>query len=608
HNASAGPVSVAGWRLTSAVEYTFPPNTTIAAGGYLIVAENPAAIQTKFGKTAIGPWIGNLSSKGEVIRLRNASDTVVSEVDYKVGFPWPTASDGDGTSIELINPQLDEGSGGNWRAATLPSLTATNDVASPGAQNLKFAANAPPAVRTVDHSPKQPSSSDPIVVTARVTDVNGVASVQLLYQIVAPGNFIPATLPRTISGGQFSSTALPLSPNAAFESAANWTTIAMNDDGVGADEQGGDGFYTATIPAQAHRALVRYRILAADNSGASIRVPHADDPSLNFACFVYNGVPAYQGTPGATLAALPTYHFLTRSADYIQCIAYNSANQLAGNTPSWTFENWEAAFVCDGVVYDHVAYRLHGANGRYSASGVQGAAATSKRAFKFVFNKGAYFQGRDNEGNDYPTSWKTMVTENCWENRATYTFSLNEAVNLYIWNVLGVPSPLGNFAHFRTIKQSAEQPDAWRGDFWGLMFVHEDYDSQFLDAHDLPAGNLYKLTRDNISGVSQQRYQAPLAVKNGSDHDELLNNLKGTSSPAYITARVNLDLWARYHAFSEAIRHYDYWPNGDNNAAYYFYPDYNAANGNKGVLWWLPNDVDATWGPTWNNGRDLVHN
>src|SRR4029434_904667 len=75
-----------------------------------------------------------------------------------------------------------------------------------------------------------------------------------------------------------------------------------------------------------------------------------------------------------------------------------------------------------------------------------------------------------------------------------------------------------------------------------------------------------------------------------------------------IARRWNLALGAQYHAFSEAIRHYDYWPSGDNNAAYFFYPDYNPANGNKGVLWCLPSDLDATSGPTWNNGHDLVHN
>ena len=25
-------------------------------------------------------------------------------------------------------------------------------------------------------------------------------------------------------------------------------------------------------------------------------------------------------------------------------------------------------------------------------------------------------------------------------------------------------------------------------------------------------------------------------------------------------------------------------------------------------MWYLPNDLDATWGPTWNNGHDIVHN
>ena len=608
YNAGTTTATLTNWRLSSAVDFAFPVGTTIAPGAYLLVAEDPPTIQAKFGKTALGPWTGSLSSKGETIRLRDASDLIVSEVDYAVGFPWPTAPDGDGATMELLNPKLDESLGGNWRAAVIPSLTATSDTGTPGGANIQTVTNAPPAIRQVAHSPTQPTTGDPIVVTARVSDLNGVASVQLLYQIVAPGNFIPSTLPRAISGGQFTSTALPLPANSAFEDVANWTTIAMNDDGLGADAQGGDGLYTATIPMQANRTLVRYRISTTDNLGATIRVPYVDDPSLNFACFVYNGVPHYQGTTAAALTSLPTYHFLTRGADYDQCVAYTAANQLSSNTASWTFENWEAAFVADGVVHDHIFYRLHGANGRYSASGVAGAAATSKRAFKFIFNKGSYFQGKDNDGNPYPSEWKTMVTENCWENRATYTFAVNEAVNFYLWNQIGVPAPFGNFAHFRTIKQTAEQPDAWHGDFWGLMFVHEDYDGNFLDSHNLPKGNLYKLTKDNVTGLSQLRYQAATAPKDGSDHDDLQSNLRGTSTPAYITGRVNLDLWARYHALAEAIRHYDYWPSGDNNAGYYFYPDYNAANGNKGVLWYLPCDVDATWGPTWNNGRDLIHN
>lgn len=607
YNSSASPVNLTGWRLSGAVDFAFPSNTTIAAGAYLLIADDPATIQSYFAKTALGPWDGALSSDGETIRLRDQADAVICEVDYKVGFPWPVVADGDGASVELINPALDPSLGSSWRPSVIPSATATTDTASPGAQNLQFSSVAAPNIRQVDATPSQPVANEAIVVTAKATDPDGVGSVTLKYQVVTPGNFIPATLPKPIVNNDID-TSTPLSANSAFENAANWTSVAMNDDGINGDLLGGDGIYTGTIPGQAHRTLVRYRVVVQDNPGTSAQVPYADDPARNFAVFVYNGVPDYQGTPSATLTQLPTYHFLTRAADYTQCVAYDSQYQLTGGRPAWSWENWEAAFVYKGRVYDHVLYRLHGGNGRYQASGAAPAASTSKRAFKFVFNKGDYFSGDDNDGNPYPANWKTMVTENCWENRGTYTFCLNEVVNLYMWNRLGIPSPLGNWAHFRTIKQTAEQPDQWRGDFWGLMFVHEDYDSNFLDAHDLPAGNLYKLTRDNSNGTAQQRYQAPLAPSDGSDHDDILNLLKGTSTPAFITGRVNFDLWARYHAFAEAIRHYDYWPNGDNNAAYYFYPTYAASNGNKGILWWLPSDVDATWGPTWNNGHDLVHN
>ena len=816
YNDTPTAVNLGGWRLSSAVDYLFPAGTIIPAGGYLVVAEDPATILSQWGKTALGPWnnavvtypdgskeTNNLPNDGGTIRLRDTSNNTISQVDYNNHTPWPWDGNGNGSSIELINPSLDESHGSNWAAAkgnggatdvtyispatsgwkyfkgttapaatwkdltgadltgwldgtttvgnatvpyfgfgyadsddavvlsdmqqiTTPAQTGyqavyfrkeftittgqmpsslalrvyvddgcivyingieipvrffcsagtpaqaagasvitgvtwanheaapnnwdsytitnlapynlvegtnvisilaandvktssdfsfnlelkkginTNDIASPGAKNIQYSTNAAPAVRNVTHTPQSPTSADPIVITARVTDPNGVLSVNLAYQINTPGNFIPSTLPKAISGGNFVNVATPLTPNPAFEAAGNWTTVAMNDDGVGDDATGGDGIWSASIPPQINRSLVRYRITVADNLGATARVPYQGDPSLNYACYVYNGVPDYEGTTAADLQTLPVYQLLTRKVDYDQCVAYDPANRLVAGT-SWNFENWEAAFVYDGVVYDHIPYRLKGANGRYVASGT-GGAGNAKRAFKFYFNKGYELQARDNTGKKYPTTWNTMITENLWENRASYTFGLNEAVDFHLFNQLGVPAPLSNWAHFRTVMQTGEQPDKWHGDFWGLMWVHEDYDHRFLQAHNLTKGNLYKLTRDGVAGVLQFRYQSSLAPTDGSDHDEINNNLKGTSTPSYITSRVNLDLWCRYHAFCEAIRHYDYWPSGDNNAAWYFYPNYNAGNGNKGQLWYLPNDVDATWGPTWNNGHDIVHN
>ena len=79
--------------------------------------------------------------------------------------------------------------------------------------------------------------------------------------------------------------------NAAFTN--NWTSLAMNDAGADGDAVAGDDTYTVTLPGalQTHRRLIRYRLIANDSGGRSIRVPYADDPQPNFAYFCYNGVP-----------------------------------------------------------------------------------------------------------------------------------------------------------------------------------------------------------------------------------------------------------------------------------------------------------------------------
>ena len=120
-------------------------------------------------------------------------------------------------------------------------------------------------------------------------------------------------------------------------------------------------------------------------------------------------------------------------------------------------------------------------------------------------------------------------------------------------------------------------------------------------------GNLYKLTRDSTDGASQQRYQAPDAVSDGSDHYNIYANLTAGKGQAFVNRYVNVSKWSTYHALCQAVRHYDYWPTGDNNGAYYFEPDFTGQTDHLGKLWILPNDVDATWGPTWNDGQDRVY-
>ncbi len=587
YNPGATEVNLTGWRISGAVTYPFPADTRIPAGDFLVIAEDPATVRGTFRTVAIGPYAGNLDSEGETVRLRNQADALVDEADYKVGFPWPVASNGNGPSIELINPSLDNSLGSSWRASA-PDPT-------PGEQNSVFAANAAPNIRKVFHTPQQPTDADDVVVTALITDPDGVATVTLDYNPVTAGRYVPSHLPNPIVGNNISNL-VDRAENPSYES--RWRSVAMHDDGIDGDALAGDGFFSVTIAARSHRELVRYRITVEDSLGLSARVPYPDDPSLNFACFIYNGVPAYEGIAPETLQTLPVYHLLTRAEDYDECFAYNSADHINQGSDARFFYNWSGTLVSDGVVYDNIRYRLRGANGRYHQLG--------KRSMRFRLNDGYFFQARDQSGNLYPKKWRTLTTGKGFDNHGTLTYGLNEAVSLHLFNKSGVPGSRTHWIHWRVIDEAAEAPDRWYGDFQGLNFVLETYDIRFLEAHGLEKGNLYKLINQTQDWRRQQRYQAPFGAKNGQDHNNIESQLTSSKDAAYIDAHVNLDSWNHSHALVEAIRHYDYWPSANKNMAYYFEPVYLPENGFNGKLWILPWDTDASWGPTWNSGQDAV--
>ena len=117
HNTRTQPVNIGGWTLE---KFKFPPDASIPAGGYAVVAKNPEALEKEFGVRAFGPLPGRLSNEGEKLKLRDADGKLVEEIKYGAGFPWPTASVGAGSSIERIYPTLDGTVPGNWRASGFP--------------------------------------------------------------------------------------------------------------------------------------------------------------------------------------------------------------------------------------------------------------------------------------------------------------------------------------------------------------------------------------------------------------------------------------------------------------------------------------------------------
>jgi hypothetical protein len=118
YNRSASSVSLDNWELDGAVDFTFPAGTQISAGGYLVIARDLADFTAKFpGVTALGEFSGSLANSGDQLRLLDQWNNPVDQVSYLDGAPWPKASDGGGSSLELRHPELDNSSPSSWEAS-----------------------------------------------------------------------------------------------------------------------------------------------------------------------------------------------------------------------------------------------------------------------------------------------------------------------------------------------------------------------------------------------------------------------------------------------------------------------------------------------------------
>lgn len=110
--------SIGGYRVTGAIEYTFPEGTFIPARSYIVVAAAPLDIQTVYGGQVrvYGPYTNSLPDAG-TIRLRNDQGAVLLEIPYDSDRNWPVAADGAGHSLVLSRASYGEADPQAWTAS-----------------------------------------------------------------------------------------------------------------------------------------------------------------------------------------------------------------------------------------------------------------------------------------------------------------------------------------------------------------------------------------------------------------------------------------------------------------------------------------------------------
>ena len=530
---------------------------SIPAGGYLVIAENPAAAAQLYGAAAIGPFVGRLASDGDEVVLRNASSHEIDVVDYDLGFPWPVGGSDADLSIGLINAGLDNALGGAWRSGT----------PTPGRPNGVLMRNPPPTVLSVEHTPQAPTSRDAVTIQVKIAGLDEPASVKLLLQLVAPGNYIRLTDP-------------------AY--ASDWKALPM--------PSMGNNLYAVVVPAEyrRHRYLVRYRIEVTGGGDRKVTVPYMDDPQPNFAYYVYDGVPSWQGAinpggngPAATrlnfdfsqMRPLPVYQLIANGTD-IADSQFIPGSKLAAGYMGNDYP-WRGTLVYNGVVYDHIGFRARGGEFRY---------ALGKNPWRFDFNRGHPFQAYDNYGRPYKTRWGGMAFSSVMQHanrQVRGEQGLFESMSYRLFNLAGVAASNTQFVQFRVVDAAVESPpDQYAGDFWGLYLALEDMDGRFLDEHGLPDGNLYEMK----NGYGELDHQGAGESADRSD----LNAFLGT----YTTSTPSTDWWRQqfdlngYYSFRsvlEMVHHYDV--DQGKNYAYYLNPETRR---------WsiLPWDLDLTWAET----------
>ncbi|MFH1107983.1 MAG: lamin tail domain-containing protein [Planctomycetota bacterium] len=339
YNAESTPVDLSGWELDfGGTPFALPPGATIGAHSYVVVAESITNLFNATGYTAPYEWgsiplHGRLDNGGEDVVLRDGPEgasTVIDLVYYDDDPPWSALPDGDGPTLELVNPLLDNTLPWSW----LPSIgvciggdrngqvcateafctpdglaSCTGTHGTPGAQNSAFS-NAPTVQGEVPRRLTAASALPSVAVTFSIP-VSGVVAADLRVA-GAPATTLECP---TCSGG---SGAGPYIFSGYTSPAAGSVTVAL---GPGVIQGGGIPFqgdtWTVSVGLVVVINEIHYHPPDPNGDAEFIELYNAGSNPANMAGWTLSDGVEMTFPPGTTLAP-GAYRVLALNPTFLQ--------------------------------------------------------------------------------------------------------------------------------------------------------------------------------------------------------------------------------------------------------------------------------------------------
>ena len=437
---------------------------------------------------------------------------------------------------------------GNYLEA-FGNLTVPPNLGTPGARNSRAVTNSAPAIFEVHHEPVLPAAGQPVVVTARLSDPDGLAQALVKYRIDPDTNTV--------------------------------LSVPLLDDGTGGDGVAGDGLFSATIPGQSAGKLVAFYVQASDTQSATRTFP-SDAPVRE--CLVRFGESQPAGRFG-------TYRLWITQATFSN---WTARLELSNAGLDGTFVNGDQRAIYNvGALYAGSAYHAS----RYTSP--TGVACD----YKLNFPADDPFLGSDEA---------TIVWPGLTGGDPVDLTAQQEQACYWLAGALGLPFNYQRYVHFFVngtrrsfIMQDTQKPDGdslrqwFPDDAEGELFkiqIWREYDAAVNNTTSIGAtlGNF--TTTGGAKKPARYRWSwTPRAIEGTANRFTNLFaladavNSPSNSYTAAVESLVDVEQWMRTFAVEHLVGNWDSYGYGNGQNMYAYKPDGDRW---KMIIW----DLDVALG------------